>query len=290
MEDRSCAGALYFVELGQENRMKALIPLIIILAATQSAHAADIELGKQLATTVCAACHGPSGISVSDTVPNLAGQRGRYIEAQLKFFKNGTRKEPGAVSRAAIMNAIAAQLSAEEIANVAAYFEMQPGAAPGAKSALLPNIVAMKIAFPQDYKQSFKKYYTKSFPPAKEVRYYYANTAALAAAKAAKPLPDGSVLFVEIYSAKLDANNNPITGTDGFYVPDRLLRYTAMEREAGWGRDIPELLRNENWNYAIFSTASQYQQGVNQAECLACHKPLSGVSYTFTLKQLSGAK
>jgi len=93
-----------------------------------------------------------------------------------------------------------------------------------------------------------------------------------------------------VYSAKLDANSNPITDTDGFYVPDKLLRYTAMERESGWGNDIPELLRNENWNYAIFTTAKQYQQGVNQAECLACHKPLSDRSYTFTLKELSTAK
>ena len=102
--------------------MKALISLAVILAVTPSAHATDIEAGKQLATTVCAACHGSSGISVSDTVPNLAGQRTRYIEARLKFFKDGTRKESGTVARAAIMNAIAAQLSAEEIANVAAYF------------------------------------------------------------------------------------------------------------------------------------------------------------------------
>jgi hypothetical protein len=29
---------------------------------------------------------------------------------------------------------------------------------------------------------------------------------------------------------------------------------------------------------------------VNQAECLACHKPLDKVSYTFTLKELAGAK
>jgi cytochrome c553 len=270
--------------------VKVLMPLAMIFAVTQSAHAADIEAGKQLASTVCAACHGASGISVGDTVPNLAGQRARYIEAQLKFFKDGTRKEPGAVSRAAIMNAIAAQLSAEEIANVAAYFESQPGAASGAKSALLPNIAATKVAFPQDYKQSFTKYHTINFPVAKEVRYYYANTAAVTAAKAGKSLPDGSVLFAEVYSAKLGADNNPITGTDGFYVPDQLLRYTAMEREAGWGNDIPELLRNENWHYAIFTTAKQYQQNVNQAECLACHKPLSDVSYTFTLKPLSTAK
>jgi cytochrome c553 len=265
--------------------MKLLMSLAMILAATQSVYAADIEAGKQLASTVCAACHGISGVSVSDTVPNLAGQRARYIEAQLKFFKDGTRKEPGAISRAAIMNAIAAQLSAEEIANVAAYFESQPGAAPGAKSALLPNIAATKVAFPQDYKQSFTKYHTINFVAAKEVRYYYANSAAVTAAKAGKSLPDGSVLFAEAYSAKLDDNKSPIIGADGFYLPDQLLRYTAMERE-----DVPELLRNENWNYAIFTTAKQYQQSVNQAECLACHKPLSDMSYTFTLKQLSTAK
>ncbi|HET7384930.1 MAG TPA: cytochrome P460 family protein [Pseudolabrys sp.] len=270
--------------------MKALMRFAMILAISQSAQAADTEAGKRLANTVCAACHGATGISVSDAVPNLAGQRARYVEAQLKFFKDGTRKEPGAVSRAAIMNAIASQLSVEEIANVAAYFESQPGAAPGTTSALLPNIATTKMAFPQDYKQSFTKYHTINFPAAKEVRYYYANTAALTAAKAGKPLPDGSILFAEVYSAKLDATNNPVTGADDFYVPDKLVRYTAMEREAGWGNDIPELLRNENWNYAIFTTAKQHQQGVNQAECLACHKPLSNVSYTFTLKQLSTAK
>jgi len=35
---------------------------------------------------------------------------------------------------------------------------------------------------------------------------------------------------------------------------------------------------------------SHHRPGVNQAECLACHKPLDNVSYTFTLKQLTEAK
>jgi cytochrome c553 len=270
--------------------MKASMWFVMIFGLAQSAQAADIEAGKQLASTVCAACHGMSGISVSDTVPNLAGQRARYLDAQLKFFKDGTRKEPGAVSRAAIMNAIAAQLSTDQIANVAAYFESLPGAAPGAKSPLLPHIAATKMTFPEDYKQSFTKYHTINFPGAKEVRYYYANPAALTAAKAGKPLPDGSVLFVEVHSAKLDASSNPVTGADGFFVPDKLMRYTGMERQGGWGNDIPEVLRNENWNYAVFTGAKQQQQGINQAECFACHKPLSDASYTFTLKQLLAAK
>ena len=270
--------------------MKALLQLAIILIAAQSAQAADVEAGKRTATVVCAACHGETGISVSDNVPNLAGQRATYLEAQLKFFKDGTRKEPGLASRAAIMNAIAAQLSLEEIANVAAYFAAQAGAPAGSKSALLPNVASSKVAFPQDYKETFSKYHTINFPASREVRYYYANPTALAAAKAGKPLPDGSVLFSEAYSAKLDASNNPVSGPDGFYVPDKLVRYTAMEREAGWGDAIPQLLRNENWNYAVFSPAKQHQSGVNQAECLACHKPLANESYTFTLKQLSAGK
>jgi len=62
-----------------------------------------------------------------------------------------------------------------------------------------------------------------------------------------------------------------------------------MARDAGWGKDVPDMLRNEDWNYALFTTAKAHRPGINQAECLACHKPLDKVSYTFTLKQLAEA-
>jgi hypothetical protein len=110
------------------------------------------------------------------------------------------------------------------------------------------------------------------------------------AARAGKPLPDGSVLFAEVYSAKLDGDKKPIAGANGFYEADKLLFYTAMQRDAGWGKDIPEALRNEDWNYAVFTVDRKQRAGVNQAECLACHKPLDKVSYTFTLKELAAAK
>jgi cytochrome c553 len=270
--------------------MKTVLGLSVVLAVTQVAQAADIEAGKNMAATVCAACHGESGVSVSDAIPNLAAQRAGYLEAQLKAFKDGTRKQPGATSPTAIMNAIATQLSADNIANVAAYFASQPGAATGAKSALLPNVANTRVTFPEGYKDSFTKYHTISFPVTKQVRYYYANSAAMAAAKAGKPLPDGAYLFVEVYAAKLDAEGKPVTGSDGFFVGEKLIFYTAMAREAGWGREIPEMLRNEDWNYAVFTLDRKRRPGVNQAECFACHKPLGDVSYTFTLKQLSQAR
>ena len=67
-----------------------------------------------------------------------------------------------------------------------------PGAHDATKSAFLPNVAKTHVAFPEGYKESFVKYHTISFPATKQVRYYYANKAAVQAAKAGKPLPDGS--------------------------------------------------------------------------------------------------
>jgi cytochrome c553 len=263
--------------------MKKHIALSVLLAAAPAALAADIEAGKAKVATVCAACHGAAGVSVSDAIPNLAAQRAAYLENQLKALKDGTRKNP-------IMNAMAAQLSPEDIANVAAYFASLPGAGASAKSEFLPHVAKTGVAFPEGYQSSFVKYHTINFPATKQVRYYYGNKAAVEAARAGKPLPDGSVLFAEVYSAKLDADKKPITGANGFYEADKLLFYTAMQRDAGWGKAIPDALRNDDWNYAVFTTDKKHRPGVNQAECLACHKPLDKTSYTFTIKELAAAK
>ena len=262
------------------NRLLALSALILVAPLSQ---AADAVAGKARAEAVCAACHGAAGVSVSDAIPHLAAQRAGYIETQLKAFKEGARKN-------AMMNAIAAQLGADDIANLAAHFAGQPGAVAGAKSALLPQVAKSNVAFPEGYQGSFTKYHTINFPATRQVRYYFANRAAVEAAKQGKPLPEGSVLFAEVHAAKLDDAKNPVKGADGFFVAEKLLFYTAMASGAGWGAEIPDMLRNGNWNYAVFTLDKKQRPGVNQAECLACHKPLDNVSYTFTLKELSQAK
>jgi cytochrome c553 len=264
--------------------MKKIVALLAALFSIPAAQAAaDIEAGRAKVAVVCAACHGATGVSVSEAIPNLAAQRASYLEAQLRALKDGSRKNP-------IMSAIATQLSADEIANVAAYFASQPGAGVAAKSDFMPNIAKTSVAFPVGYATSFRKYHTINFPATKQVRYYFANPAAALAAKEGRGLPNGSVLFAEAYSAKLDGEGKPLMGPDGFYVADKLLFYTAMAREAGWGKDIPDMLRNEEWNYAVFTLDKKYRPGVNHAECLACHKPLDKASYTFTLKELAAAK
>jgi cytochrome c553 len=262
--------------------MKRVLGLAIAVAWAPLAQAAAIDAGKARATEVCAACHGATGVSVSESIPNLAAQRAGYLATQLRALKDGTRKSP-------VMNAIASQLSAEDIANVTAYFAAQPGALAGVKSNFLPSLATDRVVFPEGYQQTFTRYYSINFPATKQVRHYFANKVAVQAAREGKALPDGSVLFAEVHSAKLDADGKPVVGADGFFVADKLLLYTAMAREAGWGADIPEMLRNENWNYAAFGLDKQ-PRSINQAECLACHKPQDKVSYTFTLKELANAR
>jgi cytochrome c553 len=262
--------------------MRQVLPLLFLLAWATVAGAADIEAGRAKATTVCAACHGATGISVAESIPNLAAQRPGYLAAQLRALKEGTRKN-------AMMNAIAAQLSTEDIANLAAYFAAQPGAQASDKSGLLPNMTTTRVAFPQGFRETFTRYHTMNFPATRQVRHFYANKAALQAAKSGKPLPDGSAVVVEVHTARLDFDDKPMVGADGFFVAEHLVAYSTMARGAGWGADIPEMLRNENWNYAVF-TPDGKPRTINQAECLACHKPLDRASYLFTLKELSQAK
>ena len=75
----------------------------------------DLQRGQQIASTVCVACHGANGVSVTDAIPNLAGQKALYIENQLKAFKDGVRKAPSPAHPTATMAAIATQLSPADI-------------------------------------------------------------------------------------------------------------------------------------------------------------------------------
>ncbi|HUQ28028.1 MAG TPA: c-type cytochrome [Usitatibacter sp.] len=78
----------------------------------------DLERGRQLATTICAACHGADGRATAPSNPNLAAQHGDYIAAQLAAFKAGTRPSP-------IMQPMAAPLTPEDMRSVGAYYESQ---------------------------------------------------------------------------------------------------------------------------------------------------------------------
>ncbi len=254
----------------------------LLLSPALALAQADATAGRTKVEAACAACHGANGVSVADTIPNLAGQKAAYLEVQLRALKSGTRRN-------AVMNAIASQLNPQEISNVAAYFASLPGASnAAAKSAFLPALVKTNATLPANYKTTFTMYQTVNRADNNQVRYLYANDVALRAAREGRDLPDGSLLILEQHAARLGPDGKPVTGSDGFYVAEKFLAYTVMERGPGWGRDIPENLRNEDWHYAAYSPARELRPA-NQAECLACHKPLDRDSYLFSIKALTEA-
>lgn len=240
--------------------------------------AADAEAGRALAEQ-CSGCHGEEGVSVSADIPNLAAQKTDYIVKQLQAFRAGDRKNP-------LMNAIAAQLDDAGIENLAAHFSALPGAAPGAAGTMSAELSGDKPAFQAEYQSQFKLYHTIDFPDRKQVRHYYANQAALDAAAAGAPMPEGAAIFVEARKAKLDGSGEPTRGADGHFEDGDIALFTAMEKQPGWGDAAPEILRNGDWRYAVFTADGAHRSGLNEGPCLACHKPLAKDDYLFTLAEL----
>lgn len=110
--------------------LKQILTLFLCLAwfGTLPVSAADIAAGEKKAET-CGGCHGPKGNSSNPQWPNLAAQQSNYLVNQLKAFKNGDRNNP-------VMQPMAANLTDEDMANLAAYFSAQKAESAGGDPAL----------------------------------------------------------------------------------------------------------------------------------------------------------
>jgi cytochrome c553 len=106
-------------------RMAALGWLLAVAGAAMAA--GDATKGQAIASQVCAACHMPDGNSVIPQNPKLSGQHAQYISTQLAHFKSGERNN-------AIMKGMAANLSAEDMADLGAWFASQAATIDGAKN------------------------------------------------------------------------------------------------------------------------------------------------------------
>ena len=74
------------------------------------------------AAAACIACHGPNGRGNEPAAyPSIGGQHAKYVEMQLRAYKTGQRSTDLAHNK--MMQDIAAKLSDEEIAAVAAYVQ-----------------------------------------------------------------------------------------------------------------------------------------------------------------------
>jgi cytochrome c553 len=111
--------------------MKKIMTLAAALGAASisfGAHAAgNIEAGKAAVQKYnCASCHGADFNSPIDPAyPKLAGQHRDYLQHALVAYKRGGDAMNGRGN--AIMGPLAAQLSQQDVQNIAAYLHSLPG-------------------------------------------------------------------------------------------------------------------------------------------------------------------
>jgi mono/diheme cytochrome c family protein len=223
------------------------------------------------------ACHGAQGISSSPEIPNLAGQKEVYLREQLLAFRNGRRKSE-------LMTPVAEQLDDETIGVLAAYWSrVSPPPAPDAREAQQAAAAAApsRMQFPTDFPRGFTSYGHEAIEGQRMVQVRYANDVAWAAMRAGKPLPDGSIVIA--------VNHAGIRAANGQMVAGELRSYVGMESRAGWGAELPTLLRNGNWHYGQWNARLEPRLGGLHAQCLACHKPRSSENYLFSESQFRAA-
>jgi len=94
-----------------------------VFAAEEAQVKPDLAKARQIAGTICVACHSADGNSVLPANPILAGQASAYLFKQLSDFKAVEGKP--AVRNNPIMAAMTAALSVADMKSLALYFSQQ---------------------------------------------------------------------------------------------------------------------------------------------------------------------
>ena len=92
----------------------------VFFCLSQAAVATGDAQRGEAASVPCQACHGPTGNSENVAFPKLAGQYRSYLLHALTAYTTGERKN-------AIMQGMAAPLSAQDREDLAAWYASQEG-------------------------------------------------------------------------------------------------------------------------------------------------------------------
>ncbi len=117
--------------------LRAAIILLMLVSlqayaqvGAQAGSQGDAAAG-QAKSAICAACHGADGNSMVPNWPKIAGQHEQYLDRQVLLIQSGARP-------VAEMAGIVPGLSAQDIADLAAYFSAQQRSGGVADESLVP--------------------------------------------------------------------------------------------------------------------------------------------------------
>jgi len=146
-----------------------------------------------------------------------------------------------------------------------------------------------KVVFPENYAKGVL-YTTVDRADNKQYRELYSTPEAIAALKAGKAIPSGTVLTLVQYKAKLDAAGAPEKDASGRFIKGDLIAYTVMEKRDGWGIEYGDDVRNGEWEYQAFKADKSVNDKAVLKNCFTCHKPLDKQDFVFSFEAMKNAK
>ena len=132
----------------------------------------------------------------------------------------------------------------------------------------LPEPTFDQVGLPADYATRFTQLYVLDRPDNRQVRVVYTNNPNVTS----PPFPFGTILVMETYAARRDAQGALLLGADGRYQRDALAGIFVMRKEKFFGRRYKEH-QTGDWEYASFRTdrtANVVGDAAAQG-CAVCH-------------------
>ena len=136
------------------------------------------------------------------------------------------------------------------------------------------------VAFPEGYDTAFTNYVIQNRTNGKQVARIFANDVALSSYKSGTKAASGSILVMEVYKPKTDAEGNPVVGEDGIFEIDQLAAIAVAERRDNWDAAYPAENRVGNWGFALYGPDGQPK--ANDLQCVVCHTPLAHQDFIFS--------
>jgi plastocyanin len=146
-----------------------------------------------------------------------------------------------------------------------------------------------RIKFPEGWEKD-TLYTTVNRSDIKQFRELYATPASVKSVREGKGIPDGTVLTLVQYAAKVDDKGTPLRDAKGNFVKGDVVGYTVMEKRKGWGATIPAEWRNGDWEYAAFTADKKpnAKANANTKACFECHLPHAKQDFVISLAGLNG--
>lgn len=143
------------------------------------------------------------------------------------------------------------------------------------KKILLPLSMAVAVAnglaeenavkFPEGYKNG-EQYSTTRRGNIIEIN--YTSRAVIDAVKQGKTVPYGATITMEDYRN------------------GKLYRYVVMQKQKGYGTNLPADLRNGEWLFQSFDANKRVNRSEHLSRCMMCHQPMAQTDYLYTTEKM----